>query len=309
MKNTVEIKVDKVIKTFGSRIDFVRESSIYEKIKGKGLAPEVTGIFDGALEHDYIKGESFKDVIHRSMNNPLEFLEYAKLFIEWYKQFRDIVSITLGNMDFTDFIITADKKLYCIDFEHCKPGYVEDDIANFAANICFMGGSYSRFGMEDAKIFIKCAWEIVEMSSERLYNSLKSHLLKVSDEKGIQPMYSANEYLATFVCCAFAHAPRRRISLRKMVDALKMSNQMWTVFADEITGDSEKYIRYIMSASKEECNAIYLTEKKKASLFPVLFKTEEAIAIMSIAGESKVAYEDVLFSRLHSKGVPIENMK
>ena len=79
MKNTVEIKNGKVVKTFGSRIDFVRESSIYEKIKGKGLAPEVTGLWDGSIEHEFIAGESFNNVINRAMSNPLEFIKYSNI--------------------------------------------------------------------------------------------------------------------------------------------------------------------------------------------------------------------------------------
>lgn len=308
MKNKVEIQVDKVIKTFGSRMDFVRESSIYEKIQGKGLAPELTGIWDGVIGHEYIKGESFNDVVHRSMDNPVEFIKYSNIFFDWYKKFRDIVNISLGDMDFSDFILNEDG-LFCVDFEHCKPGSIEDDVANLAANVCLMGDSYTRFGMEDAKIFVKSAWERVEMSSEKLYQSLNKRLESVCVDKGIAPMMSANEYLATFVCCSFIHAPKRRIVLTKMLEDLRKSHQCWTLFAEDITGEAEQNIRYLLSSTKESCNAIFLTENGNAQLFPLLLKTEDAISILTTAADSKMNLTDAIVEKFSSKGMAVENMK
>ena len=309
MSNKVEIQGDKVIKTFENRIDFVRESSIYDKIKGKDLAPELTGVWDGSIGHAYIKGENFNEVIHRAMNDPMEFIEYSNIFFKWYRSFRDVLHLSLGDMDFSDFILTEDRKLYCIDFEHCKPGYAEDDVAVLAANICLMGGEYTRFGMEDAKIFVKSAWEQIDMSSDRLYNSLGKALEVVCFEKGVAPMYSANEYLATFVCCAFVHAPKRKIFLKKMIESLRQSNQTWTLFAEDITGADEPYIRYIMSSKKDDYNAIFVTEDGNAKLFPLLFKTIDALNILNFALEKKISLTDAIVSRFNYKAMAIENMK
>ncbi len=308
MKNIVEIQGDKVIKTFGNRIDFVRESSIYEKIKGKGLAPELSGICDGVISHVYVKGENFNDVLHRAMKDPVEFIEYSNLFFEWYKNFRDTVNISLGDMDFSDFVLD-DKHLYCIDFEHCRPGYAEDDVANLTANICLMGDEYTRFGMEDAKIFVKSAWNQISMSSTRLYHSLNKFLESVCYDKNVTPMLSANEYLATFVCSSFVHAPKRKISLAKMVEALKKSNQAWTLFAEDITGENEKYIRYIMSAAKESFNAIFLAENGNVKLFPILLKTDDAIANLTVASELDMSLSDTIATKFNYKAMAIENMR
>ncbi len=309
MSNKVEFQGDKVIKTFDNRIDFVRESSIYEKIKGKGLAPEITGVWDGVIGHTYIKGENFNDVIHRAMKDPMEFIEYSNIFFNWYRKFRDVLHISLGDMDFSDFILTENRELYCIDFEHCKPGYAEDDVADLAANVCLMGGEYTRFGIEDAKIFVKSAWEQIEMSSKRLYDSLIKYLDLVCEENNIKSMRSANEYLATFVCCAFAHAPKRRISLSKMVEALRQSNQAWTLFAEDITGENEQYIRYLMSTPKEEYNVLFLTENGNAKLFPLLLKTEEAISILTVAADNKMSLTKALVSKFNYKPVSVESMR
>ena len=309
MSNKVEFQGDKVIKTFENRIDFVRESSIYEKIKGKDLAPELIGVWDGSLGHAYVKGESFSDVMHRAMNDPMEFIEYSNVFFKWYRSFRDVLHLSLGDMDFSDFIMTEEKKLYCIDFEHCKPGYAEDDVAELAANVCLMDGQYTRFGMEDAKIFVKSAWEQIDMSSDRLYNSLNKSLESVCFEKGLAPMYSANEYLATFVCCAFVHAPKRRIVLSKMVEALRQSTQSWTLFAEDITGVDEPYIRYIMSSKKEDYNVIFVTEDGNAKLFPLLLKTIDAINILTVAKDHKMSLTDAIVSKFKYKAMAVENMK
>lgn len=309
MSNKVEFQGEKVIKTFDNRIDFVRESSIYEKLKGKGLAPEIIGKWDGTLGHAYIKGECFNDVIHRAMKDPMEFIEYSNIFFKWYRSFRDVLHISLGDMDFTDFILTEEKQLYCVDFEHCKPGYAEDDVAMLAANICLMGNEYTRYGIEDAKIFVKSAWEQIEMSSKRLNESLQRALELVCEEKQIRPVRSANEYLATFVCCAFVHAPKRRIVLSKMIESLCQSNQAWTLFAEDITGENEQSIRYLMSVPKKDYNVIFLTEDGNAKLFPLLLKTEDAIPILTVASENEMSLTDAILSKFNYKPVAIESMK
>ena len=47
--NTVERQGDRIVKTFGSRIGFVREQGIYEKLSGTGLAPRMLYAQDGVI--------------------------------------------------------------------------------------------------------------------------------------------------------------------------------------------------------------------------------------------------------------------
>lgn len=307
MKNTVEIKENKVLKTFANRMDYVRETSIYKKIAGKGLAPELTGNWDGTIEHEYIMGENFDEAIHKAMSNPYKFVEYANLFFDWYKRFREAVNLSLGMVDFSDFIISKGK-LYCIDFEHCRPGYAEDDVANLAANICLTESTYTIFGMEDAKIFVKAAWDRLDMLSSRLYSAIKDALAKVCEEKNVTPLLSANEYLATFVCCAFVKAPKYS-AITNILKALRKSTQEWTLFTNNITGENERYVRYVMGSAKESNNAIFLTDAGSIIEFPLLLRTSDAIEIFQVEQNSKLSLKDIIMLKFNSKGMAIENMK
>jgi len=192
MSNTIQIKDNKVVKTFGSRMNFVRESRIYDKIKGLDLAPEITGTWDGALEHTYVEGTSFADIMSKAFSNPYDFVKYSGIFFDWYKKFRNSVNMSLGDMDFSDFILTSDGKLLCIDFEHCKPAGLEQDIANLAAVISFDDGNYSAIGLENSKIFVKKAKEELDISSEKLYPAIKEAFEGKCAELGIPSMREIN---------------------------------------------------------------------------------------------------------------------
>jgi len=307
MSNKIEIKENKVIKTFSNRMDFVRESSIYEKIAGKGLAPEYMGGWDGTIEHEYIQGESFDSVILKAMSNPYHFVECANLFFDWYKRFREALNLSLGDMDFSDFVF-SDGKLYCIDFEHCRPGNAEDDVSKLAAEICLAESTYTLFGMEDTKIFVKAAWERIDMNSSKLYNAMNEALDRKCKTKNINPLYAANEYLATFVCCAFVRAPKT-VLLSSILKALRKSNQEWTLFTKNITGENEKFVRLIMSAAKEDYNAIYLTEGGSIAEFPLLLRTSSAIDVLQMEQNSKLSLKDILMLKFNSKGMAVESMK
>lgn len=297
-----------MVKTFGSRMNYVREVKIYEKLKGSGLAPDITSNWDGAIEHEYIEGRSFEEVLKESRSDTLSFIEYANIFFDWYLSFRDRVKLSLGDMDFNDFVI-VEKHLYCIDFEHCKPGNIEDDIAYLTAHICLSDGAYTLQGMENSKVFVKAAWDKLDMSSDRLYDALKSALDKLCEELGIAPVQSANEYLATFVCTGFMHTPDSADAVSALLDAIRLSGHKWTLFADHVTGDAEKYIRYIMSANKEGTDAVFLTDGGSIIEFPLLLRTGRAVQLLEHSSSSEMSLKDALMLKFRSRGMAVERMK
>ena len=307
MKNKIEIKDKKVIKTFALHMDYVRESSIYEKIKGKGLAPEMTSNWEGCIEHEFIEGENFAKIMQDSMSNPAQFLEYSKLFCVWYKQFRDVVNMSMGDADFSDFIL-SDNKLYCIDFEHFKPGLVENDIANLATSMCFGEDNYSVFGMENAKIFVKTSFENLNMSSEKFYTIVKTSLEETCAKRKIASVNSVNEYFATFVCTTFVRVSYSKNIIADMFSVLSKSSHMWTLFADDTSEDAQKYMRYLLGSVKDDYNAIYLTDCGETKEFPLLIKTYDASRLLDSALASGMELLEVVTEKFNSSGLPIENM-
>jgi len=289
-------------------MDFNREKRIYDKLKGSGLCPEITGVFDGAIEHEFVDGETLTQQAAGVLQNPYDFMEFTNKLLDWYQEYRKLVNFSLGDIDFDDFVV-RDGNILCIDFEQCKPGLVEDDIAIFAANISLVTGGYTVFGMEDAKIFVKEAWKRFEMNSEKLYNAIKKAFDDICLDKGIAQIKTADEYVACFVCCAFAHQPKDVDAPAEIMDILRQSNQMWTLFAKDVTGDTEKYIRYLMSVEKDDCDTFYLTNEREIQRFPLLFKTESAIETLQFAINMDLGLRETLMFQLKSKGIAIEDMK
>lgn len=308
MKNTIEIKDGKVIKTFATHMDYVRESKIYEKIKGYELAPEMTSNWEGSIEHEYVDGENFAKAIQDAMGNPQLLYDYCLLFCKWYKKFRDVVNLSIGDSDFSDFIL-AGEKLYCIDFEDFKPGLVEKDIANLASTMTFAESTYSVFGMENAKIFVKTAFENLDLSSEKLYTALKDALEASCKKRNIQSVNSVNEYFATFVCTTFVHVNPTEDIIADMLAVLPKSAQMWTLFAEDISDEAEKNMRYIMGSVKDGYNAIYLTEGGAAKEFPLLIRTYGSSLILDDAHTNGISLLDTIKEKFNSTGLALENME
>ena len=127
-RNTVIRKGNRIIKTFGSHMDYVKELSIYKKLEASNLAPKLLDTMPDSIEHEYIEGISLEDALKHHLDDPEKLREFFELFTTWYSSYRDTVKLTLGEADFSKFIL-SDTKVTYIDFEHCKPGYAEEDIA------------------------------------------------------------------------------------------------------------------------------------------------------------------------------------
>ncbi|MBR5980710.1 MAG: hypothetical protein IK035_01765, partial [Firmicutes bacterium] len=85
--NTVERRGDRIIKTFASRMGFVREQGIYEKLKGTGLVPTMLLAQDGVIETQYEEGRDFFEVFQAAGSDPAKQAACFELFFSWYRQY------------------------------------------------------------------------------------------------------------------------------------------------------------------------------------------------------------------------------
>ncbi len=164
-KNTVVREGDRVVKTFGSRLAYVKEASIYEKLKGTGLAPELVEKMDGMIEHEYVEGPAFSDVLAESLGDTRALDLLFTQLCDWYKRFRDTIRLTLGGIDLSKFILTG-RGLCYLDFEHCKPGYMEEDIADLLAELCFAAEPFSEQSLGIMQLFARISREKLEWIPE-----------------------------------------------------------------------------------------------------------------------------------------------
>ena len=157
-RNQVVREGSRIVKTFGSHLDYVKEQSIYKKLKGTGLAPKLFESMGDCIEHEFIDGISLYDAIKQNNDNIEKLEGLFEIFTVWYASYRQSVNLSLGKADFNKFILAEDK-LVCIDFEHCKPGYPEEDIAALITQI-------SDFSIETAALFSKVCTEKLSLDPE-----------------------------------------------------------------------------------------------------------------------------------------------
>lgn len=202
MKNKVEIKGNIVCKTYASRMDYVKEESLYKKLKGTGLAPELLDSHDGYLEHEYVVGESFLDVLATAKDDYAAMENYFRMFFTWYEKYRELTKMTLGQVRFDKFVV-VDGRLVNLDFEHSKPGYMEDDFARLVAQICLRGDEpYSVTNIESAKFFIYAGNKYIEYRSEILYDRIIKAIKSESKLLGKPVNEKKMEAIATYLTSA-----------------------------------------------------------------------------------------------------------
>ncbi|MBR3396132.1 MAG: hypothetical protein IKG76_10170, partial [Firmicutes bacterium] len=153
LSNTVQRRKDRFIKTFASRSGFVREQGIYEKLKGSGLVPTMLSAQDGTIETQYEEGTNFYEFFLAAGNDPAKQAACFELFFSWYRRYRELTNISIGETDFRDFIVQGDS-LMCLDLEHCRPGSAEEDVARLACMLALYPKGYTGAGLDSAKLFI-----------------------------------------------------------------------------------------------------------------------------------------------------------
>lgn len=199
--NIIERRKDRIIKTFASRINFVKEQGVYEKLKGTGLAPELIAAHDGVIELRFVEGENFLEYFMSIKNNLAEQAKCFEMFFNWYKQYRKVTNIALGEIDFDDFIIDGDR-LICLDFEHCKPGSAEEDIARFASLLAIYPKGYTAAGLESAKLFICIGAEMMSWQPDLLAKYVPICAKAVEEQLSLRSRPAMAEFMAAYFTTA-----------------------------------------------------------------------------------------------------------
>ena len=201
MKNSIEIKNNLVCKTYSSRMDFVKEESLYKKLKGSGLAPELFESHDGYLEHEFVEGESFLELLVKAKDDHAALEEYFKMFCVWYEKYRELTKLTLGKIRFDKFIVSGNR-LCNLDFEHSKPGYLEDDFARLVAQMCVGSEPFSSSNIDTARFFIYVAAKTITWIPEIFYVSLRKAIIEECKTKGVPVNELRMEMLITLLTSA-----------------------------------------------------------------------------------------------------------
>ena len=199
--NTVERRGDRIIKTFASRMGFVREQGIYEKLKGTGLVPTMLLAQDGVIETQYEEGQNFYDVFLAAGTDPAKQAACFEMFFAWYKRYREETNISIGTTNFKDFIV-QDGSLVCLDLEHCCPGSAEEDIARLACEIAMVPKGYTAAGIESAKLFVCVGANFLNWQPEVLAKAVPSAAKEVEDLNGLKNHPGMAMYLAAYFTTA-----------------------------------------------------------------------------------------------------------
>ncbi len=295
-----------MLKSFGDHMDYVREVALYEKLRGTGLCPELTAKWDDNIEIEYIEGRNLAELMTEVREDRAKFRYCCGRFFDWYKEYRRITNLSIGEIDFTDFIVRGDD-LLCYDFEHCRPGYAEDDVARLTAEIALLPDGYTALGLQNASTFIATAETRVTLISEKLYESLKIALAETAKKHGFPEMSAIDEYFASSVCCDYKEVPDGA-GAQDIARMLEDCTHMWTLFINKDKPVAEKYIRYILSADKTDADAVFLTEHNSMIELPLVVRTTPAVTIMSLATGTNMNLRDVLILKMKCNGVPVENM-
>jgi molybdopterin-guanine dinucleotide biosynthesis protein A len=218
--NRIERRGERVIKTFASRMGFVREQRIYEKLKGTGLVPTMLLAQDGVIETQYEEGRNFREVFQEAGADPEKQAACFELFFSWYRRYREATNISIGTTGFRDFVLQGDR-LLCLDLEHCCPGSAEEDVARIACEIAMYPKGYTAAGIESAKLFICVGANFLNWQPETLAKAVPPAAKEVEDLYGIKHHPGMALYLAAYFTTAGAvlaggHSSRMKQDKRQL---------------------------------------------------------------------------------------------
>ena len=216
--NRLERNGQLIRKYFASHMDYSQESKVYEKLNGTGLSPEVTLQYDGFIEKKYVEGPTFAELFDEHMGEPQKLAELFETFCCWYGKFREATNLLLGNIEPSKFIMTDNGFVY-LDFEHCRPGFMETDLAHMVKWMSVTGGNVSDDGALAAKLFVCVCSSKFKLSPDRLEKALKkefetygedaANMIRFMTSAAVVVCRSSDEADVRTATAAFAYAPER----------------------------------------------------------------------------------------------------
>ena len=219
--NRLERNGELIRKYFASHMDYSQECNVYEKLKGTGLSPEVTFQYDGLIEKKYIEGPSFAELYEQYSGQPEKLAGLFETFCDWYGPYRAATNLLLGNIDPSKFLLTDHGFVY-LDFEHCRPGFAEADIAHMVKWMGVIGGEISESGVAAAKLFICVCSSKLHLTPDRLEKSLRKEFEGCMDEAedficymtsaGVVNAFECSESDFAQACAYLSASPERYIA-------------------------------------------------------------------------------------------------
>ncbi len=344
MNNSIEVKETVVTKTFSSRMNYARELGIYKKLQGTDLAPELISDYDGCIEHAYVEGPDFMRCLSDVEGKPAGKAKLFEIFFTWYREYWKRTHQVLGKLDLSKFILAKDGLKY-FDFEHCKPGHLESDIARAAASLCMVPKPYSESGIETARLFICVGASFLDWRGELLAEYLESELAEMSAGEDITGSSVLRGYVTRlftsagvvfsgrnepsaatsllsampqrFICCreeggegcpGFVPVPYAGNDVVAVRDILKDVKQPWCVILrDGEPVCSKGMLRSILSAPDKDADVIMYTAGGDVLTSVMLLRTEVVEEALRGADESRPLIE-TLNSLVSVKTIRYENM-
>lgn len=183
-KNVLRIEDGKVIKIFASHLDYITESRIYDKLEDTGLCPPL--LYRGAdtIEHAYAEGPLLFDELIKAVEDEQRLQHLFAVFIAWYGEFRRVAGCSLEHIDFRDFVLQGER-LVCVDFEACKPDFIESDLVKLAAQMYLVPKPFSREAERVCRLFVRQAAQRFSLSPELFSSRMKAELARICGLLGI----------------------------------------------------------------------------------------------------------------------------
>ena len=193
------IKNGKAVKTFASRTEYLNENKAYELLRGTGLAPRLLYSYDGCIEHSLVEGPQLSYLLSEADSNAPELMRLFGLFCDWYNAFKEKTGLCLGKVRFESFV-SGTEGLVCTDFDNCRTGFTENDIASAVSQLFIKPQPFSAQGLTLAKLFMLCASEKIKYDPEILTQRIMPVLKQECREAGVAFDEEEGEYLRV-VCC------------------------------------------------------------------------------------------------------------
>ena len=324
-------------------MNYARESGIYKKLEGTGLAPELISDYDGCIEYAYVEGPDFIRCLGDLEGKPAGKAKLFEIFFTWYREYWKRTHQALGKLDLAKFILAKDGLKY-LDFENCKPGHPESDIARAAAQLCMEPKPYSESGIETARLFICVGASFLDWRGELLAEYLEKELTERASSEDIAGGTVLRDYVTRlftsagavfsdrdepsaatsmlsampqrFICVkeeggegcpGFSKIPYRESDVASLKDVLKNVKQPWCVILrNEEPVCSRGILRSILSASDSEADVIMYTAGGDPLGSVMLLRTKVVEEALRSADETRPLIE-TLNSLVSVKAIRVEN--
>lgn len=189
--------VNLVVKVYPSPgTNLKKETKILLELKKKGVAvPRIVETDDESITMEYLEGPLLLDIFEwqerlagshsKSLTEPVYVTIHSlcRWLISFYDASRDMggEQIILGEVNFRNFIVK--EKIYGIDFEECRHGWIEEDIGKLCAFALTYSPSFTPWKIAAAGEIFKVLTGEMNLDRERVKEEILKELLAVATRR------------------------------------------------------------------------------------------------------------------------------